>query len=479
MKAPPEAPSYRRVAALRELARRTLVQRRADELLMDQHTKQAAFVADPRPRIAAHCGRRAGKSHAIAKRLARTALVNPDGVSVFVAISAARAIEILGRGMTLFSRRHLLNAQQVQMHGQTYWRFPNGHRVWCAGCKNRADAEKFRGDPYCAAVVDEADSMRHHLEYLVEDCLDPALLDRRGWLALTGTPGATPQGYFYEITTGDGRPQWPTYHWTALDNPYLPHARDWLKERRLELGLQEDSPTYRREWQGEWVRDLDSLCYPYDPARNRRDGPLEYSEHWRFTLGIDLGASPDPTAFVALAHKPGIPGVRIAEAEQFHRLIPSAAAARVEQWRQHDRYPKATVVPDTGGLGKAYAIEWADRYGIQYEPANKTDVAGQIAIVGGMLRTGELLLHVPGARELIDEWTVLPWNAQRTGPDPSYAHHLSDAARYGLLHLRQYYRAQRDPPARGSPEWIRQQEEAEFEEMLRRNREKTEPTKRW
>ena len=203
MKAPPEAPSYRRVAALRELARRTLVQRRADELLIDQHAKQATFVADPSPRIAAHCGRRAGKSHAIAKRLARTALVNPDGVSVFVAISAARAIEILGRGMTLFSRRHLLNAQQVQMHGQTYWKFPNGHRVWCAGCKNRADAEKFRGDPYCAAVVDEADSMRHHLEYLVEDCLDPALLDRRGWLALTGTPGATPQGYFYEITTGD------------------------------------------------------------------------------------------------------------------------------------------------------------------------------------------------------------------------------------------------------------------------------------
>lgn len=453
-------------AILREMvARDRLIQRIGEEL----HPKQRAFALDASKRTAAQAGRRAGKSHALAGKYLMTGVNHPGELSLFVAISAARANEILGAGFSVLGKRIGWQPKATTRSGQLYWIFPNGHRVWVAGCKNRAEAEKFRGSRYAGAAIDECDSMRGHLPYLVEEALDPALLDLDGWLSLTGTPGVTPAGYFWEITTGEGnRRKWPTHHWNALDNPYLPDAAGWLRRRREELGLDENSPTYIREWLGQWVRDLDSLCYPYSPGRNRIEGQLERDPAWRYVLGVDLGVV-DATAFVVLAWRDQDPQIHIVESCSFTGLSPSQAGIKVGEFR--GRYPGIRIVADTGGQGKAFVAEWAYRYGIRAESAHKLDSRGQICFVADLLRSGSVKVHTPGCDSLIQQWSTLPWNADRSGHDESYLDHEADAARYGMLAIRPLKAIVGvDEPPPGSPAYEAREEAKRRAEAFRGSR---------
>lgn len=432
------------------------------------HPKQRCFARDRSRRVAAHCGRRSGKSTGIAGKFFLAALEHPGETSVFIAISAARANDIIGRALRILGRAIGWEARQTSRAGQLYWVFPNGHKLWVAGCKNKSEAEKFRGDPYCGSAVDEADSLRGHLQYLVEDVLEPALLDYDGWLTLTGTPGVTPAGYFHDVTTGsNGQRRWATYHWTCLDNPFLRDPAGWLRRRREELGLDETSPTYRREWLGEWIADLDSLVYSYDYSRNATADRLDLSSpDWRFVIGVDLGVI-DATALVAGAYQLGVPDLHLLESQSWPGLSPSGAYARVMEWRQ--RYPNARIVADTGGLGKAFVTEWSERFGLWVEPARKIDLLGQVAFVNGLLRSGVVRLHLPGCRSLAHEWSQLPWDETRKGHDESYPDHESDAARYCLLAMRPNYRAEPEPPVVGSREWQEQESARLKAEVLRRH----------
>ena len=435
-------------AVLVEIVRRN---RAVDRVLAALHSRQKDFASDLARRVAAHCGRRSGKSHGIAGKFLATAIRNPGETSVFIAISAARANEIIGRAFRILGKAIGWEPRATQRNGQLYWLFPNGHKLWVAGCKNKSEAEKFRGDAYCGAAVDEADSLRGHLQYLVEDVLEPALMDHDGWLAILGTPGVTPAGYFHDVTTGsNGQKRWSTWHWTALDNPFLRDPQGWLRQRREELGLDETSPTYRREWLGQWIADLDSLVYAWDATRNAVDEPLDPNKDWKYVIGIDLGVN-DATALVAGAYQYGLPDLHLIESQSWPGLSPSGAYARVMEWRA--RYPGCRVVADTGGQGKAFTKEWSDTYGLYVEPAKKLDVVGQVAFINGMLRSGVCKVHLPGCRTLAHEWAQLPWNEDRTAHEDSYPDHESDAARYCLLAMRPNYKAEHDPPTIGTAEW--------------------------
>jgi hypothetical protein len=421
-------------------------------LLRALHPKQRAFCRDKSKRVAAHCGRRSGKSHGVAGRFLLTAIQNPGECSVFIAISAARANEILGQAFRILGRKIGWEPVATQRSGQLYYICPNGHRIWVAGCKNKSEAEKFRGSGYCGAAVDEADSMRGHLQYLVEDVLEPALLDLDGWLSLTGTPGVTPAGYFHDVTTGsNGQRRWSTYHWTCLDNPFLRDPAGWLKRRREDLGLSETSPTYRREWMGQWVADLDALVYAYDPQINAVQGELDVTDGvWRDVIGVDIGVV-DAFALVDVAYRTDLPDLHVRESQSWTGLSPSGAYVKLREWMQ--RYPGCRVVVDTGGQGKAFEREWADTFGLAVEAAHKLDFVGRVAFTNGLLRSGVIKLHLPACRGLASELSQLPWNEDRNGHEASYPDHETSAFRYGVLAARPNYKAEHEPPAIGTPEW--------------------------
>jgi hypothetical protein len=58
------------------------------------------------------------------------------------------------------------------------------------GCKDETEAEKIRGiDPAPRLVVlDEAQAFKPYVQSLVEDALEPMLIETKGTMVLIGTP---------------------------------------------------------------------------------------------------------------------------------------------------------------------------------------------------------------------------------------------------------------------------------------------------
>jgi hypothetical protein len=359
-----------------------------------------------------------------------------------------RAFRILNKELQL--HRFGATPKRTTRAGQLYYVFPNGHKLWVAGCKNRVDAEKFRGDPYCLAAVDECDSMRGHLKYLINEVLGPSMLDFNGQIALTGTPGVTPEGFFYDISTGAIK-GWGLHHWTVRENSHMPHAEEWLREQREELGLDENSAAYLREWLGQWVLDLESLCYQFDLDLNTFEVDPVLAAGYRIVIGVDLGVN-DATAFAVCAYRPGDPDIWTLEASSWNNLSPSAAYARLRTYLQ--KYPQARVVADTGGQGLAFVKEWQDSFNFYAEPAKKLDVAGQIAFMNGLLKSGVLKVHTYNCRTLRRQIMATPWDEKRKGHAPDYDDHELDAWRYAVLAIRTGYTAELEPPKEGSPEAV-------------------------
>jgi hypothetical protein len=328
-------------------------------------------------------------------------------------------------------RRYKLGLRFREIDNQLYVQHPNGHLIWLSGCKDSSEIEKFRGDYYACVIIDEAASFGAYLRELVEDVFEPALLDLQGQMVMSGTPGPIPGGPFYWATTGDsgsaGWRQWSNHHWTILQNPYIPHARDWLAEKRIANNWDETHPTYKREWLGIWVKDPGSMVYPYGPQNLYLELPDAGSPAWRWGIGIDVGYE-DSSAFVVAGYRTGIPGIYIPEVFKKNHLIPSAVAAQTEKMMQ--KYKTRRVVIDSGGLGKGYQEEMLQRYGIVAESAKKNKKRAYIEIIRGELLSGNIKAHPRGATALLDEWGRLVWDEAHEEPDDRFEQHAADAALY-------------------------------------------------
>lgn len=430
--------------------------------------KQKAFFLDRSKKKAAVCSRRAGKTEGVAAWLLEGGEEDPGGLSVYIALSRNNCRMILWRTMIDLNRRHRIGLQFREIDNQLNVIMPNGHRIWLAGCKDSAEIEKFRGLKLKRAAIDEGASYGPYLKALVEDVLEPALFDLDGELAIIGTPGAVPAGYFFEIATGEGRgpsaaAAWSCHHWTILDNPHvqlnkLPeefragelqaseldgyvNARSvaYLQAKLEANNWTEDNPTFRREWKGEWVKDMGALVYPFDPIKNvYYHSQTEQEEPgWVYHMGIDVGFV-DSSAFVVGGYRKGNPNMVIVYAEKIEGLIPSQMAVHIERLKQ--RYNVRRIVIDTGGLGKGYAEEANQRYGLAMEVAEKTKKRGFIEVVQGELLAGNIKIDPRNAACLIQEMVNLTWNEDKSEPDSRFEQHASDGFIYLVRSMLPYYR---------------------------------------
>jgi hypothetical protein len=416
--------------------------------------EQRAFVGDQAPRVAALCSRRAGKSHALAAWYLLGGLLEPGGLSLYVTRTASLAREVLWDGALASLGRGVCELELRQ--GQYYAALRNGHRIWLGGCSDRTEVDRYRGPRYRRAAVDEAQSLPWLAE-LLEEAVEPALLDHRGQLRLTGTPGPIPAGPYYDATSGGGG--WSVHHWTMRQNTHLGDVEDWLQRLRSERGWTDRTPRYRREYLGEWVLDAESLVYPYHPSRNQWLDDLPPGTV-RTALGVDLGST-GTSAIVVVSTVVGLPDVYVRSAETRTGLSVSQLAVWVQS--QAREWSATRVVVDAGGLGGAYVDELRSRYGVQAEAAEKTAKSAAIAGLSGDLTSGVLRVDPRRCRPLIEEWAGLVWDdvASARAGRPVYSDrlpdHASDACLYAWRAVRPLYRPEREPPREGSPEWEREQ----------------------
>ena len=449
--------------------------------------KQLAFVHDPADRKAAHCGRRGGKTTGIAAWLYQGMIERPGTRQVYIAQTRGLARQILWDGvLKRMTKRHKLPLRERVVDGYLFIEHSNGSSLWIAGCDNKSEVDKFRGQPFFRVNIDEAQGYPEDiLIELVEDALGATLADYDGCLALTGTPSPLDIGYFHEASIGV-RPGWSGgYAWTIADNPFFqdapkkpnsPYRFRW--EERLATEAQRaggaDSLAYQREWLGRWVHDAGSLIYPFTGANGWQP---ENAEHpyglppgdYTYGLGVDLGFGERSTAFVKVAKRRDAGQLYVLNAYTRSRLIPTAVASHVQALREANRAETGEallVVVDEGALGKGYA-EQMRQMGVPCEEAEKSEKRAYQEYAGGLIRTNAVWIDLGKCRELTQECAKLQFDPETGKEDERYPRHCADGFLYIVRRLFPRYNPEQAEPAFGSPEWHQAQARKMREEAVR------------
>jgi hypothetical protein len=392
--------------------------------LADLFPAQRKFIEDPARFKAALCGRRAGKTTAVLREAIDVA--QKGGRVSLIALTLDSARGLYWKPFKELREEHPFAAKLNETLLEAS--FPGGGEIKLRGADKPKEIEKIRGVPHDLVSISEAAFFGLYIAGLVEEVIEPSLLDRLGTLILECTPAAGMVGLFYDIT----RPEkdlrlggWSVHEWTILDNPTIPHAELELEAIKKRHGWTEQTPKFIREYRGRWVRSNDDLVYQYDPKKNDF-GDLPAGRNWHYILGVDVGFR-DRTAFVVGAYTPTARDFYFVHTEAASGLIPAKIAERIQQLQK--AYRPERMLMDCGALGLSIAEEFRQRYFLPIEAAEKKEKLAMVELLNGDLRAGT----VKARREspLAREWLSLQYD-DHGKEDPRCKNDLCDAALYAF-----------------------------------------------
>ena len=419
---------------------------------------QLKFIEDPASFKTAVCSRRAGKTYGACFYLIETAMTYPDSLCAYVALTRSSAKRLMWRELKRASRKYMLGIKFN--NSELIATLKNDSQIILTGANDEADIDKLRGSSYRLVILDEAGSFGPHMDELVEEVLEPALVDTQGTMVMIGTPIAACAGMFYNAATIPSY-GYSNHHWTIRDNPHIPHAEDWLNRRMGQKGWTKEHPVYLREWCGKWVKSDDSLIYRYSAERNIYETLPSDEYDFEYILGIDLGYD-DPSAFVVGAFCRHLPDFYVIETHKESRMIPKEIAERISYYQE--MYHFTRIVADTGGLGKQIVKEFNKHYGLAVHAAEKKDKFGFIELMNSDMLTGRV--KVLQGCGLIAEWELLQWDDDRKKEDGRFENHLADACLYAWRESRHFaYESRFRIPALGSPERFDWEEKRHLEQL--------------
>lgn len=506
-------------------------------ILADASEEQRAYILDDREYVSARCPRRSGKTWANTAKALVQQLRYPGSRIIIISLTLKSTREnYWARGPAgLFAFNKKYNLGITFNHTDSVWTLPNGSTGRLAGAETRADIEYLRGAAAEAhgALVDECKSFApQHLQELLEDVLEPGLMTYNGWMALTGTPGFIPMGPFYEATqpyvtnaqkvvTCVPHKDWQEYldkqaaqylaehdeedpvvvepwsfhYWNIQDNDRIKNPKtgqptQWLRALKVKKnrGWDDNHPTWRREYLGEWGTGNDGMVYTflqektknpekvtwlpsYDPETRKLQYPSEGP--WHIVMGLDLGFEDDTALVIAAYSEVTNTLLHIHSEKHKHLIIPDVVAILEAAIAKYGN--PAFIVADMGAQGKQIVETIIQQYGIPIERAIKADKNDYIELLNSDFSTGHVKI-IQGS-ELDYELCGLQWalgdkdkallaRTNRLKEDPNCPNHLCDALLYlWRFSYHHYGRAIETGPEPGTPEWYAQQE-AEIERKI-------------
>jgi len=411
---------------LRELIRRGHAKAGGASSLTDPlFPEQSGFVTEASRYLSAICTRRAGKTSGLALRYFNAARRHQGAILPYFALTRDSARNIMWPVLREMATKHQVQAEfkDSSLRCQV-----GTSEIVLMGADMPNFIGRVRGIKTPFAAIDEAQKFRNSiLTELIDDILTPAIADYAdGALAVCGTPGPLPKGKFYDIT--NGKEGYAIHRWSVFQNPYMPGIREFVEDMKRKKEWTDSHPTYRREWLGEWVADIDALVYKWDEAKNWATS-LPTGE-LRYVLGVDLGYDPDPSAFVLCAYSPHDPTLYVIETFKQTKMIVSDVAERIRHYLKD--HPLCQVVIDLGAQGKQIGEEIRQRFAIPILAADKTGKSGFIEIMNSDLSQAHVKVVRGKGQDLVDEWSQLIWDpdSARREEHPEYDNHLTDAALY-------------------------------------------------
>jgi len=425
----------------------------------DLFDKQLDLVDDPSRFKAALCSRRAGKTYTVCFYMLEMASRNPESLIAYIALTRTSAKRLMWNQLKRANRKYQIGMKFNNT--ELVCTLPNHSQIFLTGANDEADIDKLRGPAYHMVCIDEAQSYGRFLEELIEEVIEPALVDYNGVLMLTGTPNAACAGYFYDATT---KPEYgfKIHEWTIRENPYIPHASDYLATKCKQKAWDENNPIYLREWCGKWVKSQDSLVYKYQDKIFFDQ--LPESDNYHYLLGIDLGYA-TATSFSIGAYSEDYPELYVFDTPVHTKLVPSEICEITAAL--NDMYGFESIVADTGGLGRSIVEEMRQRWMLPIKAAEKKNKAAYIELFNDDLRN--LKIRVKRDAPVLDEWRLLQWDENKHIEDKRFANHASDATLYMWREARHFLwnESVRDPVP-GEPGYWEHVEQTYIDDISRR-----------
>ena len=259
------------------------------------YDKQAeVFDNDTDKIILAICSRRSGKTELMGRLLVKR-LLKPDQHVVYINRSFDAAVRQIQKPFdtALQAVGDSLKIVQGSIGGGLV-QFDNGSWLLIVGNNNASDVNKIRGEKVALVVIDEFGHMRH-LKELVQEVLQPATIDYAdSQMVFVGTPPRTKVSFAHELWNNNGNVK--RYHWTFMDNPFIPNKDQVIPQVCAMYGVTPDSMFIRREYFGD-VNAYDDEAI-YIKKYFKQEPPKDKLYHYAY-VGIDWGYE-DKAAVVAM-----------------------------------------------------------------------------------------------------------------------------------------------------------------------------------
>lgn len=401
--------------------------------------QQQNFIRDPARLKALFCTRRAAKSYTGGLYLVQEAINTPGANCLYVALTRDSAKGIIWKDILKdLNYRLSLNAKFNET--ALTMTLPNGSIIWVTGAdSDESEMNKLLGKKYRLAILDEASMFSIDMYQLVYGILKPATADNRGTICLLGTSSNITRGLFYDITTGK-EPGWSLHTWTAHDNPHV--AKQWQEELddiKTNRPLFMKTALFQQWYLNKWVIDEDAKVYKFDRQRNCTPFLPRDLDGWHHILGVDLGHSPDPSAFVVGAYHELSPYLFFIHAEKHLKMDVTDVANKIKQLDK--TYAFEVKVIDNAN--KQAVAELNNRHGLTMIPADKTAKVDFINLMNTDF-IQQKLQALPATSELQAEWESLVWetdNGKVKEPRKEHSalpNHLTDAGLYLWRYAHQY-----------------------------------------
>lgn len=446
--------------------------------------KQLEFITDTHRWKTACCGGRAGKTVADAAYLINAANSKPRSVALYLTLSRNNAKKLVWPELLNINSTYKLGG--IPNESDLSLKMQNGSFIYASGASHAKEIEKFRGLPLVLCIIDEIQSFPSYVQRLIDDVVSKRLFDFNGTLALTGTPGPTPAGYFYDTCQNI---QYKHFHWTMFDNPWIQIKSGktpqlLLDEEMQRKGVTLDDPSIQREVFGKWTLDTNALVFRYDLNKNHYEELPQFPKPWSHIIGVDLGYD-DADAIAVIGWNEASPATYLVAEEIQQKQGITELALKIESLIA--RYNPIRIVMDTGGLGKKIAEEIRTRYAIPIMAAEKVRKFEFIELLNDAMRTSRF--YANRKSRFAHDSQLIEWDRdpERVSETPkirdSYHSDICDAVLYAFrecLHWLHEPEPARIEPA--TPEWyareVQRMEDTALE-MLRNSKQESEPDWGW
>lgn len=226
--------------------------------------------------------RRSGKTELMGRLIAKGLLLK-DGHCVYINRNSAAAIRQIRSPLKTALDKIGLKCIKGSVEGQEM-HFDNGSQLLILGNNNAADIDKLRGERISLCIMDECAHQRN-VRTLVREVISPALKDYgdNAKMVMVGTPPRIPHTYVEEMWNN---PYVKKYHWTFMDNPFIPNRDKVIEEVCQEFGVLPDAAFIKREYLGEiGVYDTEAQVFY---GFNKEDVPDKFRATHCY-VGVDWG----------------------------------------------------------------------------------------------------------------------------------------------------------------------------------------------